>query len=168
MNKEALGKIALSVRSLSMDAIQEAKSGHPGLPLGAAELGAFLYGEAMKYDPKDPEWIDRDRFILSAGHGSMFLYSMLHMAGFDLSLDDIKHFRKVGSKCPGHPEYGAAPGIETTTGPLGQGLSTAVGMAMAETMLGAKFNTPSHKIFDHYTWVLSGDGCLQEGVAAEA
>jgi len=168
MNKEALGKIALSVRSLSMDAIQEANSGHPGLPLGAAELGAFLYGEAMKYDPKDPEWIDRDRFVLSAGHGSMFLYSMLHMAGFDLSLDDIKHFRKVGSKCPGHPEYGAAPGIETTTGPLGQGLSTAVGMAMAETMLAAKFNTPAHSIFDHYTWVLTGDGCLQEGVAAEA
>ncbi|GAB6276706.1 MAG: transketolase [Rectinema sp.] len=168
MNKEALKKIALSVRSLSMDAVQEANSGHPGLPLGAAELGAFLYGEAMKYDPSDPIWIDRDRFVLSAGHGSMFLYSMLHMAGFGISLDDIKCFRKVGSPCAGHPEYDADLGIEMTTGPLGQGVSTAVGMAMAETMLAAKFNTEKHKIFDHYTWVLVGDGCLQEGIASEA
>ncbi len=168
MNVKALEKVALSVRSLSMDAIQEANSGHPGLPLGAAELGAFLYGEAMKYDPSDPAWIDRDRFVLSAGHGSMFLYSMLHLAGFGLSLDDIKRFRKVGSPCAGHPEYGAFPGIETTTGPLGQGLATAVGMAMAESMLAARFNTAAHKIVDHYTWVLVGDGCLQEGVAAEA
>ncbi|SLM18460.1 Transketolase [uncultured spirochete] len=168
MNKEALKKIALSVRSLSMDAVQEANSGHPGLPLGAAELGAFLYGEAMKYDPSDPIWIDRDRFVLSAGHGSMFLYSMLHMAGFGISLDDIKCFRKVGSPCAGHPEYDADLGIEMTTGPLGQGVSTAVGMAMAETMLAAKFNTEKRKIFDHYTWVLVGDGCLQEGIASEA
>lgn len=168
MNQEALQKIATSVRSLSMDAIQEANSGHPGLPLGAAEIGAFLYGEAMKYDPSDPKWIDRDRFVLSAGHGSMLLYSMLHMAGFGISLDDIKRFRKIGSPCAGHPEYNADLGIEMTTGPLGQGVSTAVGMAMAETMLAAKFNTEKRKIFDHYTWVLVGDGCLQEGIASEA
>jgi len=168
MHQEALKKIATSVRSLSMDAIQEANSGHPGLPLGAAEIGAFLYGEAMKYDPSDPMWIDRDRFVLSAGHGSMFLYAMLHMAGFDISLEDIKRFRKVGSPCAGHPEYNAELGIEMTTGPLGQGISTAVGMAMAETMLAAKFNTAKRKIFDHYTWVLVGDGCLQEGISAEA
>jgi transketolase len=168
MQEEALKKIALSVRSLSMDAIQEANSGHPGLPLGAAEIGAFLYGEAMKYDPSEPTWIDRDRFVLSAGHGSMFLYSMLHMAGFGISLDDIKRFRKIGSPCAGHPEYNADLGIEMTTGPLGQGVSTAVGMAMAETMLAAKFNTEKRKIFDHYTWVLVGDGCLQEGIASEA
>ncbi|MEN6364299.1 MAG: transketolase [Rectinema sp.] len=168
MNETVLQKIATSVRSLSMDAIQEANSGHPGLPLGAAELGAFLYGEGMKYDPADPSWIDRDRFVLSAGHGSMFLYSMLHLAGFGLTLDDIRRFRKIGSPCAGHPEFGAFPGIETTTGPLGQGLATAVGMAMAETMLAAKFNTAAHRIFHHYTWVLVGDGCLQEGITAEA
>lgn len=168
MNQEALKKIATSVRVLSMDAIQEANSGHPGLPLGSAELGAYLYGECMKYDPSDPSWIDRDRFVLSAGHGSMLLYSMLHLAGFGLTLNDIKSFRKIGSPCAGHPEYGAFPGIETTTGPLGQGLATAVGMAMAESMMAAKFNTPEHTIFNHYTWVLVGDGCLQEGVTAEA
>jgi transketolase len=168
MNQKALEKVATSVRCLSMDAIQEANSGHPGLPLGAAELGAYLYGEAMKYNPSDPAWIDRDRFVLSAGHGSMLLYSMLHLAGFGLSLDDIKHFRKIGSPCAGHPEYGAFPGIETTTGPLGQGLATAVGMAIAETMLAAKFNTAAHHVIDHKTWVLVGDGCLQEGITSEA
>jgi len=168
MNQKALEKIATSVRCLSMDAIQEANSGHPGLPLGAAELGAYLYGEAMKYDPSDPEWIDRDRFVLSAGHGSMLLYSMLHLSGFGLTIDDIKRFRKIGSPCAGHPEYGAFPGIETTTGPLGQGLATAVGMAIAETMLAAKFNNAAHRIIDHNTWVLVGDGCLQEGVTSEA
>ncbi|MDH7484511.1 MAG: transketolase, partial [Spirochaetales bacterium] len=123
MDIRALEAVAQSVRSLTIDAIQKANSGHPGLPMGAAELGAYLYGVAMRYDPADPAWIDRDRFVLSAGHGSMFLYSLLHMAGFDLSLDDIKAFRQVGSKCPGHPEYGVTPGVETTTGPLGQGLA---------------------------------------------
>jgi transketolase len=168
MDITSLSKVALSARVLAMDAIQEANSGHPGLPLGAAELGAFLYGQALKHDPADPSWVDRDRFVLSAGHGSMFLYAHLHLAGYGISIDDIKHFRQVGSKCPGHPEYGVAPGIETTTGPLGQGLATAVGMAIAESMLAARFNTAKHKIVDHYTYVLSGDGCLQEGVASEA
>jgi transketolase len=151
-----------------MDAVQEANSGHPGLPLGCAELGAFLYGQALKHDPADPAWIDRDRFVLSGGHGSMFLYAHLHLAGYGISLDDIKKFRKVGSKCAGHPEYGLAPGIETTTGPLGQGLATAVGMAIAESMLAARFNSAKRKVIDHYTYVLSGDGCFEEGVSAEA
>jgi transketolase len=168
MDMKSLEKVALSVRSLSMDAVQEANSGHPGLPLGCAELGAFLYGEALRHDPADPSWIDRDRFVLSAGHGSMFLYSLLHLSGYGLSLDDIKRFRKVGSPCAGHPEYWAVPGIETTTGPLGQGLATAVGMAIAETMLAARFNTAKRRIIDHRTWVLAGDGCLMEGVSAEA
>ena len=140
----------------------------PGLPLGAAELAAFLYGEALKKHAADPAWLDRDRFVLSAGHGSMFLYSILHLAGYGLGIDDIKRFRKIGSACPGHPERGVTPGVETTTGPLGQGIANAVGMAIAETMYAARFNTPKHKIFDHYTYALTGDGCLQEGVAAEA
>jgi transketolase len=168
MDTHSLEKIALSARVLAMDAVQAANSGHPGLPLGCAELGAFLYGCALKHDPADPAWLDRDRFVLSAGHGSMFLYAHLHLAGYAISLDDIKSFRKVGSKCAGHPEYGMAPGIETTTGPLGQGLATAVGMAIAESMLAARFNTAKRKVVDHYTYVLAGDGCLEEGVASEA
>ena len=168
MDTKSLEKVAMSARVLAMDAIQAANSGHPGLPLGAAELGAFLYGQAMKHDPTDPGWIDRDRFILSAGHGSMFLYAHLHMAGYGISLDDIKRFRKVGSPCAGHPEYGMAPGVEMTTGPLGQGISTAVGMAVAESMLAARYNTAKRKVVDHYTYVLTGDGCLQEGISAEA
>lgn len=168
MDIQSLEKVALSARVLAMDAIQEANSGHPGLPLGSAELGAFLYGQALKHDPTDPAWIDRDRFVLSAGHGSMFLYAHLHLAGYAISLDDIKTFRKIGSKCAGHPEYGLAPGVETTTGPLGQGIATAVGMAIAESMLAARFNTAKRKVIDHYTYVLVGDGCLEEGVASEA
>jgi transketolase len=168
MDTASLAKVALSVRTLSMDAIQKANSGHPGLPLGCAELGALLYGEILKHDPGDPAWLDRDRFVLSAGHGSMFLYSLLHLSGYKVSLDDIKNFRQIGSPCAGHPEYGHCPGVETTTGPLGQGIATAVGMAIAETMLAARFNTPSQAIFDHWTYVLVGDGCLQEGVSAEA
>ena len=168
MNTKALDKVALSVRSLSMDAVQRANSGHPGLPLGAAELGAILYGEILKHDPSDPAWVNRDRFVLSAGHGSMFLYSLLHLSGYPISLEDIKSFRQIGSPCAGHPEYGAAPGIETTTGPLGQGLATAVGMAIAEAYLAEHFNTKAHQIIDHYTYTLVGDGCLQEGVSAEA
>ena len=168
MDTKALEKVALSARVLAMDAIQEANSGHPGLPLGCAELGAFLYGQALKHDPSDPAWIDRDRFVLSAGHGSMFLYAHLHLAGYGISLDDIKTFRKIGSKCAGHPEFGMAPGVETTTGPLGQGIATAVGMAIAESMLAARFNTARRKVIDHYTYVLVGDGCLEEGVASEA
>jgi len=169
MNVNALEKTALSVRSLAMDAIQKANSGHPGVVMGAAELGALLYGEILRHDPADPGWPDRDRFVLSAGHGSMFLYSMLHLSGYrDMTLDAIKSFRQVGSPAAGHPEYGMAAGIEMTTGPLGQGLATAVGMAMAETMLAAKFNTANRKIVDHFTYVLAGDGCLQEGVSGEA
>ena len=169
MNVKALEKTALSVRALAMDAIQKANSGHPGVVMGAAELGAILYGEILRHDPSEPKWQDRDRFVLSAGHGSMFLYSLLHLAGYkEMTLDAIKSFRQVGSAAAGHPEYGYSGGIEMTTGPLGQGLATAVGMAIAETMLAARFNKGDHKIVDHYTYVLAGDGCFQEGVSAEA
>ncbi len=168
MNTKAIEATALSIRSLSMDAIQKANSGHPGLPLGAAELAAVLYGEVMKHNPADSKWADRDRFVLSAGHGSMLLYSILHIAGYKVSMDDIKSFRQVGSKCPGHPEYGVTDGVEATSGPLGQGIAVAVGMAIAETMLAARFNTAKHTIVDHYTYTLVGEGCLQEGVSSEA
>ncbi len=166
--KKYLEKIALSIRSLSIDAIEKAKSGHPGLPLGASELIASLYAEILKHNPKNPEWIDRDRFILSAGHGSMLLYSILHLAGYDISIEDIKSFRKLNSKCQGHPEYGTVKGIEMTTGPLGEGVATAVGMAIAEKMLASTFNTQKYKIIDHYTYVLVGEGCLMEGISSEA
>lgn len=168
MNEKGIAAAALSVRALSMDAIQKANSGHPGLPLGAAELAAVLYGEVLKHNPADSKWLDRDRFVLSAGHGSMFLYSILHLSGYKVSLKDIKNFRQVGSKCPGHPEYGWTDGVENTSGPLGQGVSMAVGMAVAESMLAARFNTKAHKIVDHYTYSLVGEGCLEEGVSSEA
>ena len=168
MDKKGIESVALSIRSLSMDAIQKANSGHPGLPLGAAEVAAVLYGEVMKHNPANSKWSDRDRFVLSAGHGSMLLYSILHLAGYDVTMDDIKNFRQVGSRCPGHPEYGDTDGVECTGGPLGQGVSMAVGMAIAESMLAAKFNTAKHTIVDHYTYSLVGEGCLQEGVASEA
>jgi len=168
MDVKALEKVALSVRALTMDAVQKANSGHPGVVMGAAELGALLYGEILRHDPSDPKWQDRDRFVLSAGHGSMFLYSLLHLSGYkDMTMDEIKSFRQVGSKAAGHPEYGSIGGIEMTTGPLGQGLATSVGMAIAETMLAARFNT-SRVIINHYTYALAGDGCLQEGVSGEA
>lgn len=168
MNVKALEAVALSVRSLSMDAVQKANSGHPGLPLGCAELAAVLYGEIMKHNPTDSKWVDRDRFILSAGHGSMFNYAILHLSGYKVSLDDIRSFRQLGSVCPGHPEYGMTDGIEATTGPLGQGIAMTVGSALAESMLAAKFNTKTHTIVDHYTYTLIGEGCLMEGVASEA
>ena len=168
MDKKGIEAVALSIRSLSMDAIQKANSGHPGLPLGAAEAAAVLYGEVMKHNPANSKWADRDRFVLSAGHGSMLQYSILHLAGYDVTMDDIKNFRQVGSRCPGHPEYGDTDGVECTGGPLGQGVSMAVGMAIAESMLAAKFNTPKHTIVDHYTYSLVGEGCLQEGVSSEA
>ena len=168
MNEKEINAVASSIRSLSMDAIQKANSGHPGLPLGAAELAAVLYGEILKHNPADSKWTDRDRFVLSAGHGSMLLYSILHLSGYKVSIDDIKSFRQVGSNCPGHPEYGMTDGVECTSGPLGQGIAMAVGMAVAETMLAARFNTAKHKIVDHYTYSLVGEGCLQEGVASEA
>ena len=168
MNIEALKAFGLSVRALSMDGVQAANSGHPGLPMGCADLGAVLYGAVLKHDPSHPTWADRDRFILSAGHGSMFLYSLLHLTGYDLPLEEVKKFRQIGSKTPGHPEYGLTSGVETTTGPLGAGFANAVGFAVAETKLAAEFNTPTHKIVDHFTYVLSGDGCMMEGVTSEA
>ena len=168
MDKTSLEAIALSIRTLTMDAVQKANSGHPGMPMGLAELGALLYGETLRVFPGDPEWADRDRFVLSAGHGSMLLYSLLHLAGYGLSLDDIRNFRQLGSKTAGHPEYGLAPGIETTTGPLGQGFANGVGMAIAERFLAARFNTPKHEIINHFTYVISGDGCMMEGVTSEA
>ncbi|ACL70190.1 transketolase [Halothermothrix orenii] len=163
-----LKKVANTVRGLSADAVEKANSGHPGLPIGCADIGALLYGKVMKYDPTQPEWPDRDRFILSAGHGSMLVYSLLHLAGFEVSLDDLKSFRQLGSKTPGHPEYGETPGVETTTGPLGQGFANAVGMAIAERMLAQRFNTEGHTIVDHYTYTLLGDGCMMEGISSEA
>ena len=163
-----LRNIANVVRGLSADAVEKANSGHPGLPIGCADIGALLYGEVLKYDPEKPDWPNRDRFVLSAGHGSMLLYSLLHLAGFNVSLDDLKNFRQLHSKTPGHPEYGYTEGVETTTGPLGQGFANAVGMAIAEEMLAARFNTAEDKIVDHYTYTLMGDGCMMEGVVAEA
>ncbi|UCF97086.1 MAG: transketolase [Spirochaetaceae bacterium] len=167
MQTQAIQSAATAVRVLAMDAVQKANSGHPGLPMGCAELGVLLYGEILKHNPQDPNWINRDRFVLSAGHGSMLLYSLLHLSGYPLSLEDIKNFRQLGSITPGHPEYGQTVGVETTTGPLGQGVANAVGMAIAERMLGATFNT-DQKVVDHYTFVLAGDGDLMEGVSAEA
>jgi len=168
MDTKALEKVALSVRALAMDAIEKANSGHPGVVLGAAELGALLYGEILRHDPASPSWPDRDRFVLSAGHGSMFIYSLLHLSGYaSMPLEAIKNFRQIGSPAAGHPEYGVE-GIEATSGPLGQGVAMAVGMAIAETMLAARFNTAARHIVNHYTYALAGDGCLQEGVSAEA
>lgn len=168
MDTKGIAAVAKSIRSLSIDAIQKAKSGHPGLPLGCAELAAILYGEVLKHNPADSKWADRDRFVLSAGHGSMLLYSILHLSGYKVSLDDIKKFRQVGSVCPGHPEFGWTDGVENTSGPLGQGIALAVGMALAESIEAAKFNTAEHKIVDHYTYALCGEGCLEEGVSSEA
>lgn len=157
-----------AIRVLSMDGVQKANSGHPGLPMGSAPMAYELWAKHMKHNPKNPEWMNRDRFVLSAGHASMLLYSLLHLFGYDLSIDDLKQFRQWESRTPGHPEYRDTPGVETTTGPLGQGYATAVGMAMAEAHLAARFNTAEHTIIDHYTYVLAGDGCMMEGVASEA
>ena len=168
MDSKSIAAVAKSIRSLSIDAIQKANSGHPGLPLGCAELAALLYGEILKHNPADSKWADRDRFVLSAGHGSMLLYSILHLSGYKITLDDIKNFRQIGSVCCGHPEYGVTDGVENTSGPLGQGIALAVGMALAESMLAAKYNTENHKIVDHYTYALVGEGCLEEGVSSEA
>jgi transketolase len=174
MNKTILLQAANEARGLAIDAVHACNSGHLGLPLGAAEIGAVLFSEALSIDPTKPDWLNRDRFILSAGHGSMFLYSWLHLSGFDVSLEDLKNFRKFGSKTPGHPEFGAmhgaepTPGVEATTGPLGQGVGNAVGMAVSAKMAAARYNTDAHPIFDHHIVALAGDGCLQEGVAAEA
>ncbi|MDC7226252.1 MAG: transketolase [Spirochaetales bacterium] len=168
MDLNGLKAAAKSVRALSIDGVQKANSGHPGMPMGNAEVASLLYGEIMKHNPADSSWIDRDRFVLSAGHGSMLLYSILHLAGYKLTLEDLKNFRQLGSKTPGHPEYGYTDGVDTTTGPLGAGISNAVGMAVAETILAEKFNTPEHTVIDHYTYAINGDGCMMEGVASEA
>ena len=168
LNLEILSHAADQARGLCMDAVQASKSGHIGLPLGCAEMGAVLYGHALRYNPEKPRWIGRDYFILSAGHGSMFLYAWLNMSGYDLPMEEIKRFRQLHSKTPGHPEFFETPGVECTTGPLGQGVGNAVGVAVAAKMAAARFNTPEHKIFDQYVFCLAGDGCLQEGVSAEA
>lgn len=167
-SNETIHEIASNVRSLILDALHSSGSGHPGLPLGCAEFGTVLYGEIMKHCPEYPSWINRDRFVLSGGHGSILLYILLHLSGYDLSMDDIKRFRQLNSKTPGHPEYGKTPGVDTTTGPLGQGFGNAVGLALAERNLSAKFNTEEHEIINHFTYALAGDGDLMEGVSYEA
>ncbi len=161
-------ELANAIRALSMDAVQKAKSGHPGAPMGMADIAEVLWNSHMKHNPNNPKWYDRDRFVLSNGHGSMLIYSLLHLTGYDLSIDDLKSFRQLHSKTPGHPEYGYAPGIETTTGPLGQGITNGVGMALAERTLAGQFNRDGHHIVDHYTYVFLGDGCMMEGISHEA
>ena len=161
-------ELANAIRALSMDAVQKANSGHPGAPMGMADIAEVLWNDHMKHNPKNPGWYDRDRFILSNGHGSMLIYSLLHLTGYDLSIDDLKNFRQLHSRTPGHPEYGYAPGVETTTGPLGQGITNAVGMAIAEKALALEFNEKGHDIVDHHTYVFLGDGCLMEGISHEA
>jgi len=160
--------LANAVRALSMDAVQKANSGHPGAPMGMADIAEVLWNDNMNHNPVNPSWSNRDRFILSNGHGSMLIYSLLHLAGYDLAIDDLKQFRQLHSRTPGHPEYGYAPGVETTTGPLGQGITNGVGMAIAEKALAAQFNQKGHEIVDHHTYVFLGDGCLMEGISHEA
>ncbi|MDV6315598.1 transketolase [Idiomarina sp. HP20-50] len=159
--------LANAIRALSMDAVQKAKSGHPGAPMGMADIAEVLWRDYLKHNPNNPSWADRDRFVLSNGHGSMLIYSLLHLSGYDLSIDDLKQFRQLDSKTPGHPEYGYTPGVETTTGPLGQGLANAVGMALAEKVLAAQFNQENHEIVNHHTYAFLGDGCLMEGISHE-
>ncbi|RUO58697.1 transketolase [Pseudidiomarina insulisalsae] len=159
--------LANAIRALSMDAVQRANSGHPGAPMGMADIAEVLWRDYMKHNPANPDWADRDRFVLSNGHGSMLIYSLLHLTGYDLSIDELKNFRQLHSKTPGHPEYGYTPGVETTTGPLGQGVANAVGMALAEKVLAAQFNRPTHDIINHHTYVFLGDGCVMEGISHE-
>ncbi|MDQ1362513.1 MAG: transketolase [Pseudomonadota bacterium] len=161
-------ELANAIRALSMDAVQKANSGHPGAPMGMADIAEVLWNDHMKHNPANPGWYDRDRFVLSNGHGSMLIYSLLHLTGYDLSIEDLKNFRQLHSKTPGHPEYGYTPGVETTTGPLGQGITNAVGMAIAEKALAGQFNQKGHHIIDHHTYVFMGDGCLMEGISHEA
>src|SRR5690348_6396641 len=161
-----LREMANAIRALSMDAVEKAKSGHPGMPMGMADVATVLFTKFLKFDPRDPAWSDRDRFVLSAGHGSMLLYGLLHLTGYaEMTLDELKRFRQLGSRTAGHPEYGHAKGIETTTGPLGQGIANAVGMAIAERLLAAQFGTD---LVDHRTYAICGDGCLMEGISHEA
>jgi transketolase len=166
--KASEAELANSIRALAMDAVEAAKSGHPGMPMGMAEIAVALWKRHLRHNPANPAWPNRDRFVLSNGHGSMLLYSLLHLTGYDLPIEELKRFRQLGSKTPGHPERGCAPGVETTTGPLGQGLANAVGMALAERMLAGRFNKPGHDVVDHFTYVFLGDGCMMEGISHEA
>jgi len=166
--KASDAELANAIRALAMDAVEAAKSGHPGMPMGMAEIAVALWKRHLRHNPANPNWADRDRFVLSNGHGSMLLYSVLHLTGYDLPIGELKRFRQLGSKTPGHPERGCAPGVETTTGPLGQGISNAVGMALAERLLAAEFNRPEHTIVDHYTYAFMGDGCMMEGISHES
>ena len=159
--------LANAIRALSMDAVQKANSGHPGAPMGMADIAEVLWRDYLQHNPANPSWANRDRFVLSNGHGSMLIYSLLHLSGYELSIDDLKNFRQLHSKTPGHPEYGYAPGVETTTGPLGQGIANAVGMATAEKILAAQFNRDGHEVVDHYTYTFLGDGCMMEGISHE-
>jgi len=168
MSKVSRREKANAIRALSMDAVQKARSGHPGAPMGMADIAEVLWSDYLKHSPANPDWINRDRFVLSNGHGSMLLYALLHLSGYDLAIEQIKNFRQLHSQTPGHPEYGYTPGVETTTGPLGQGLSNAVGMAIAERTLAAQFNRQGHSVIDHHTWVFLGDGCLMEGISHES
>jgi len=166
---DAIDELAVNtIRTLAMDAVQKAGSGHPGAPMGLAPVAWVLFSRVLRHNPGNPAWPDRDRFVLSCGHASMLLYATLHLTGYDLSLDDLKSFRQWGSRTPGHPEYRETPGVEMTTGPLGQGCATSVGMALAEAHLAARFNRPEHVVVDHMTWVLCSDGDLMEGVSSEA
>jgi transketolase (EC 2.2.1.1) len=160
--------LANAIRVLSMDAVQQANSGHPGAPMGMADIAEVLWNDFLSHNPANPHWVNRDRFILSNGHGSMLLYSLLHLSGYDLPMEELRNFRQLHSKTPGHPEYGYAPGVETTTGPLGQGITNAVGMALAEKVLAAQFNQDGFPVIDHYTYTFMGDGCLMEGISHEA
>ena len=159
--------LANAIRALSMDGVQKANSGHPGAPMGMADIAEVLWNDFLDHNPANPEWFNRDRFILSNGHGSMLIYSLLHLSGYDLGIDDLKQFRQLHSRTAGHPEYGYAPGIETTTGPLGQGIANAVGFATAEKILAANFNKPGFDVVDHFTYAFMGDGCLMEGISHE-
>ncbi|MET0382607.1 MAG: 1-deoxy-D-xylulose-5-phosphate synthase N-terminal domain-containing protein, partial [Burkholderiaceae bacterium] len=161
-------RMANAIRALAMDAVQAANSGHPGAPMGMADMAVALWSRHLKHNPADPHWADRDRFVLSNGHGSMLQYALLHLTGYDLPIAELKNFRKLHSRTPGHPEVDLTPGVETTTGPLGQGVANAVGMALAEKLLAAEFNRPGHVVVDHATYVFMGDGCMMEGISHEA
>ena len=160
-------ELANAIRALSMDAVQKAKSGHQGAPMGMADIAEVLWRDFLNHNPNNPAWADRDRFVLSNGHGSMLIYSLLHLTGYDLPIEELKNFRQLHSKTPGHPEVGYTAGVETTTGPLGRGIANAVGMAIAEKTLAAQFNRPGHDIVDHYTYAFMGDGCMMEGISHE-
>ena len=161
-------QMANAIRALAMDAVQQANSGHPGAPMGMADMAVALWGEHLQHNPANPQWANRDRFVLSNGHGSMLIYALLHLTGYELPIEELKNFRQLHSKTAGHPEVGVTPGVETTTGPLGQGITNAVGMALAEKLLAAEFNRPGHTVVDHHTYAFLGDGCLMEGISQEA